>query len=315
MGKAEVIESTSGLNVILHPLVIINVSDHSTRTRIQAISKKTEKKWSAAEKTGTAVYGALLGTQEGRTVEIHTSFEVCTVMVDKQLRIDVDFVREKSEQYAQVFPKYELLGWYTCGKTVLDEHKALHQQAMECLNDNPLFVLVDHEPDRRDRELPVFIYEGILGMRDDRPSLTFANLTYKVESEESERISVDHIAHMGHDQASSGQSSLVAHGAHLYNAVKMLQMRIQVVYNYLKEANRKGGALAQEHQLLRAINSLCNRLPTMDSEKFSDAYANDFNDAQLIVYLSALTKCANQLNDTVDRFNFAYEKSRRRAFF
>jgi COP9 signalosome complex subunit 6 len=49
--------------VALHPLVIMNISEHWTRVRAQ-LGKSSQ------------VYGALLGRQKGRNIELCTSFEI-----------------------------------------------------------------------------------------------------------------------------------------------------------------------------------------------------------------------------------------------
>ena len=49
--------------VALHPLVIMNISEHWTRVRAQLGQS-------------TKVYGALLGRQKGRNIELCTSFEM-----------------------------------------------------------------------------------------------------------------------------------------------------------------------------------------------------------------------------------------------
>ena len=56
--------ATSGLTFKLHPLVILNISDHHTRVK--------------AQRNGMAmrVLGCVLGIQTGRTVEIFNSFEL-----------------------------------------------------------------------------------------------------------------------------------------------------------------------------------------------------------------------------------------------
>ena len=61
--------ASSSLNMTLHPLVVINVSDHFTRARAQS-----------GGKAGTRVFGALLGEQKGRNVEIANSFEMKMVV-------------------------------------------------------------------------------------------------------------------------------------------------------------------------------------------------------------------------------------------
>ena len=60
-------DATSSTNMTLHPLVVINVADHFTRARAQS-----------GGQPGTRVFGALLGEQVGRHVEIANSFEVKT---------------------------------------------------------------------------------------------------------------------------------------------------------------------------------------------------------------------------------------------
>ena len=78
---------TSGLLFSLHPLVLINVSDHHTRVKAQA--------------NGVAprLLGGLLGTQVGRTVEITNSFELLTEGGgDSPRTIDLAFLQKKCAQ-------------------------------------------------------------------------------------------------------------------------------------------------------------------------------------------------------------------------
>ena len=56
--------STSGLTFKLHPLVILNISDHHTRVKAQGNGMALR------------VLGCVLGIQTGRTVEIFNSFEL-----------------------------------------------------------------------------------------------------------------------------------------------------------------------------------------------------------------------------------------------
>lgn len=76
----------STLNVVLHPLVVINISDHWTRTRVQNHVENPR------------VIGALLGTQNGRNVEIFNSFEIVYDVVSGKVQIDGKYLAKKSEQ-------------------------------------------------------------------------------------------------------------------------------------------------------------------------------------------------------------------------
>lgn len=71
------------LNVLLHPLVIINVSDHYTRAKVSSASP-------------ARVMGALLGIQKNRDVEIFNSFEL---IPDTNAWTAIDgYLRVKQEQ-------------------------------------------------------------------------------------------------------------------------------------------------------------------------------------------------------------------------
>ncbi|CAG0900014.1 unnamed protein product, partial [Cyprideis torosa] len=73
--------------VQLHPLVIMNISDHWTRIKAQEGSSKQ-------------VLGVILGTQQGRNLEIENSFELATLEVEDQLVLDLDYLNAKEVRSA-----------------------------------------------------------------------------------------------------------------------------------------------------------------------------------------------------------------------
>jgi COP9 signalosome complex subunit 6 len=81
----------------LHPLVLMNISDHLTRSRL--LHGETAH-----------IVGALMGSQEGRTIQLTNSHEVPLESSD---RIDKEFFIKKQALYKQVFPELEFQGWYT----------------------------------------------------------------------------------------------------------------------------------------------------------------------------------------------------------
>lgn len=81
---------TGSVSISLHPLVILNISEHWTRLTAQV---------------GNTVptLGALIGKQKDRTIEIMNSFELSyTVMDDTSLVIDRAYYNSKEEQFKQV---------------------------------------------------------------------------------------------------------------------------------------------------------------------------------------------------------------------
>ena len=179
--------ASSSLNMTLHPLVVINVSDHFTRARAQS-----------GGKAGTRVFGALLGEQKGRNVEIANSFEMKMVVnAAGAARADLDYLRTRLEQYKKTFPKYDMLGWYSTGAEVQPDDLELHKALCE-VTESLLYMLVDPVQAMApgNRELPILIHESEVHVVADQPMLQFVSVGYKIDSIESERIAVDHVAHI-----------------------------------------------------------------------------------------------------------------------
>lgn len=97
--------SSSGLTFKLHPLVIVNISDHYTRVKTQLNPPpgsvcSTENKASSnnnnnGEAMNPRVYGCVIGVQRGRTVEIFNSFEL---LFDPSTEtLDRSFLEKKQE--------------------------------------------------------------------------------------------------------------------------------------------------------------------------------------------------------------------------
>lgn len=80
---------SGSVSVSLHPLVILNISEHWTRLTAQV---------------GNSVptLGALIGKQKDRTIEIMNSFELYYTMFNNSLVIDMNYYNSKEEQFKQV---------------------------------------------------------------------------------------------------------------------------------------------------------------------------------------------------------------------
>ncbi|KAL6049460.1 COP9 signalosome complex subunit 6 [Balamuthia mandrillaris] len=291
-------ETGSALDILLHPLVIINISDHYTRAKV------------TTEQADPRVIGALMGVQSGRNVEIFNSFELVYNEVEGAVVIDLDYLKRKQEQFETVFKGQDLLGWYSTGKECKPSDIEIHNQFMG-INESPLYLLLDPVASTVSRELPITIFESELRIINDEPTMLFSTVPYKIETVEAERISVDHVAHVtsGHSEG----SQLASHLMGMHNAIKMLHMRIQLLRNFLVATAQ--GKIPKEHGLLRETVALCNLLPAIDTEQFKEEFVKDYNDALLVTYLASITKGSNIINELVDRYNTAYERqSRRRGF-
>jgi COP9 signalosome complex subunit 6 len=285
-------------DILLHPLVIMNISDHYTRSRVGPRTLTGPSK---------RVVGALFGQQQGRRVEIHTTFELVFTEKDGTIIIDTAIMRQKKEQYTAVFPNYEVLGWYMTGDAIFEKDTVAHKELMQ-FNESPLLLVVDCEPGKDARSLGAYVYETSVEVtKDSGVSYSFQRVGYNIESEESERIGIQNVTQI--DSDNSGRSALMPHCATLSVAVTMLQSRVQIVTAYLRAV--QAGEIPPDHQLLRRLSSLCNKLPCADSAGFDGTFSTEYQDVELITYLGLLSKGSSTLNDVIDRYRFAFEKSRR----
>mmetsp|Transcript_20652 Transcript_20652/g.25044 ORF Transcript_20652/g.25044 Transcript_20652/m.25044 type:complete len:170 (-) Transcript_20652:11-520(-) len=156
--------------VYLHPLVILNISDHFTRSLSFDRNRKNRK-----------VYGALFGVQSGLTAHIYDSFELIYDPANNAL--DMDHLNTKRNQYSQVFPDYELLGWYATGQDPSEADMIFHKKICE-VNESPLFLMFDPNVSAGTKELPVSLYESVLHMINEVPTMIFVLIDYKIETAE-----------------------------------------------------------------------------------------------------------------------------------
>lgn len=76
--------SDSGLQAVLHPLVLLTISDYITRHTLR-------------DQPGPVI-GALIGQQNGREVTIEHAFECATLPKDGEVVVDADWFEQRLGQ-------------------------------------------------------------------------------------------------------------------------------------------------------------------------------------------------------------------------
>ncbi|KAI1470777.1 uncharacterized protein F4812DRAFT_418942 [Daldinia caldariorum] len=194
--------SDSGLQAVLHPLVLLTISDYITRHTLRA-------------QKGPVV-GALIGQQNGREVTIEHAFECATIVENGDVILEPDWFEQRLDQMKTIHksPQLDLVGWYTVlpksGPT--PSILPIHNWILSQHNDSPL--LLGFHPEEAVQQaagskLPLTIYESNYEvdepkaeqgedkeMRDGDPplKLKFRELPYSVETGEAEMISMDFVA-------------------------------------------------------------------------------------------------------------------------
>ncbi|CAO2630251.1 COP9 signalosome complex subunit 6 [Lemmus lemmus] len=281
---------TGSVSVALHPLVILNISDHWIRMRSQ-------------EGRPVQVIGALIGKQEGRNIEVMNSFELLSHTVEEKIIIDKEYYYTKEEQFKQVFKELEFLGWYTTGGPPDPSDIHVHKQVYR-LNQVHLFLVrVALSPSVL--QLPVSVFESVIDIINGEATMLFAELTYTLATEEAERIGVDHVARM--TATGSGENSTVAeHLIAQHSAIKMLHSRVKLILEYVKAS--EAGEVPFNHEILREAYALCHCLPVLSTDKFKTDFYDQCNDVGLMAYLGTITKTCNTMNQFVNKFNVLYDR-------
>lgn len=243
-----------GSNISLHPLPILNISEHLVRTRLQSHDEQL------------TVYGVLLGTQQGRDVEIQNSFEIQldpSTSTSSAPTINHAFLKSRQAQYKQVFPTLDLLGWYTIGDVPTPQDLEVHKQLL-AYNETPILVQLDQtvssfENAEANGELPIRVYESVVELVRGETTQFFVPAAYKIETGEAERIAVDHASKAGAESGGDHQSTMLAGMQAQHSAISKLNDRIRQVLAYLQAV--KAGSAAWDHQALRQIQTVVANLP------------------------------------------------------
>lgn len=172
-------------------------------------------------------------------------------------------------------------------------------------NDSPLYLLCGVKFDQHIKELPLFIYDTSIVVKNDVDVVVWSSNNYNIETDESERISVDHVNHLEKSDSSTS-SKIVPHLSRFYNAVEMLSQRTQVILKYLNAV--KSGKAKMDYQLLREIKALANKIPALDTLGFSKDFENEFNESLLVAYLTSMTKGTVQLDELLKKYGVCYEQ-------
>ncbi|KAI1299309.1 COP9 signalosome complex subunit 6 [Halotydeus destructor] len=279
------------VSIALHPLVIMNVSEHWTRLRAQ--EGKPQK-----------IIGALIGKQKGRQIEVMNSFELLFHDVDSIIVIDTDYYKQKEGQFKQVFPDLDFLGWYTAGEAPTESDIKVHKQMCE-INESPIFLKL--APTSGQAKLPITVYESVIDLVNGEATLLFVQVEYNLVTEEAERIGLDHMAHLSSQATGESATSVVAdHLRCQLNAVKMLRDRVRLIRDYVKDT--QNGSISWNHEVIRDTYNLSHRLPVISSNTFKEEFFTQCNDVALNTYLGMLTKGTNTMNQFVSKFNVLYDR-------
>jgi COP9 signalosome complex subunit 6 len=311
--------------VLLHPLVILNISDHWTRSQVLG----------GGEASGRTV-GALLGTQDGTTMALHTSFVVpWQAGEDGGGRPDWGYLTEKLGWQKQVYEQYELLGWYSAGPFDLSIDAQHHRTLMglECMGDiNPLYFTIDVNLQQTEAvlSLPIKLFQApplplpqqqqqqqqqqqlettSQGLLRSVPAPRLHPVNFIIETEEAERVAVDEIA-KATKRAHSSSSTMTSHLHTIDNALAYLGSHLDVLLDLL---TRAAALPTVDPAWLRRIAGLVALLP--HGPAATPAASTDFHyeyfSTLLVSLMHTLTQALTSLNSSHTILDQVFTESRR----
>ncbi|KAI9793660.1 MAG: hypothetical protein M1816_007555 [Peltula sp. TS41687] len=209
-------KSSDGLHALLHPLVLLSISDYITRHNLRRLPGP--------------IVGALLGRQNGREISLEHAFDIkLTVEQEDEVRSDRVWFDERLQQFKDVHKSQpvDLVGWFTIAPASgpRPEHLPIHRQILNTYNESA--VLLAFHPDliteglTAGGKLPLTIYETVeeatsanvgqgpqegsqqleLERDANSRSLRFREIAFTLETGEAERICVDFVARGGGNAA------------------------------------------------------------------------------------------------------------------
>lgn len=195
----------TSLNVQLHPLVLLTISDYITRHTLR-------------QQKGPIV-GAIIGQQNGRNFTLEHAFECKLADSGSDVTLDADWFTAQLEMYKEVHkaPALDLVALFTLGPVDGPQpaHLPVLKQVQTLTSSDSIMLLMFH-PELVDNlqggKLPITLYESVEEMEADTLHVRFRELQFEVETGDAEMIGVDFVA-KGGGNATAVRKAEVASGA------------------------------------------------------------------------------------------------------
>eukprot|EP00388_Colpodella_angusta_P002873 GDKJ01010144.1.p7 GENE.GDKJ01010144.1~~GDKJ01010144.1.p7 ORF type:complete len:324 (+),score=77.80 GDKJ01010144.1:33-974(+) len=277
----------ANLQVVVHPLVLLNVVDHYKR------SASGNKR----------VVGTLLGEVEGNEIHVTNSF---AVPFDEDVKdptvsfIDHNYLEHMLRMFKKVSPKERVVGWYSTGPKIrpadLDIHELYRRYCPQ-----PAYVIIDVEP--QENQLPTEAYLSVEQPASHRLfAKTFIHVPSSVGAYEAEEVGVEHLLR---DIRNSQTTTLTSSVSEKLIALQTLAKRLREIVSYLDDVLLD--KLSVHHPILFNLQELFNKLPDLNDNEMVKAFTVETNDTMLSVYLGCVLRALLAIHNLVDN-NLAYKQ-------
>ncbi|KAJ1975083.1 hypothetical protein H4R35_003314 [Dimargaris xerosporica] len=249
--------------------------------------------------------GALLGYHDGRVYHIHTACELKIspgTSSNEQggsamtgVAWDVNALTRRKEQMAQIFPQYEIVGWYGMGAEPTPDDKVLHQQIAAMLSSDTELLLLLLDPQQMapgHETMPIQLWEAVAAT--DASPAAFISVPYVVESTKDERIATRQLVQGAHTDSTIPGAQTMQYLQEQQNAAQILQARLQTIQRYINSV--QAGELPADPGILHQISGLCSNYPAATQSDQQTSTTTARATAHQISYLGTLSNAISQLD-------------------
>jgi len=269
--------------VVVHPLVLLSVTDHHARS----ISRGSNKR----------VVGVLLGQDNGKTVNVANSFGLPFEEDEKDSKtwfLDHNYIEGMWEMFKKGNARERMIGWYHTGPKLRASDQEINDLFKRFIA-RPVMVIVDVRP--QTVGIPTDAYFAVEEIKDDGTETrkTFLHVPSAIDAEEAEEIGVEHLLR---DIKDSTTTTLSTRVAEQLASLRGLQSRLTDIRNYLQDVAR--GKTPVNHQIVYNLQDALNLLPDLNDSALTQSFSSTTNDELLVVYLSSLMRAVIALHALVD---------------
>ncbi|KAF9496700.1 Mov34-domain-containing protein [Pleurotus eryngii] len=279
----EQLTSLASTTIIVHPLVLLSVTDHHARAVPRSSSKR--------------IIGVLLGQDNGKTINVANSYGIPFEEDEKDSKtwfLDHNYIESMYELFKKVNARERMIGWYHSGPKLRASDQEINELFKRYIA-RPVMVIVDVRP--QTVGIPTDAYFAVEEIKDDGTETrkTFLHVPSAIEAEEAEEIGVEHLLR---DIKDSTTTTLSTRVSEQLSSLRGLQSRLGDVQKYLVDV--ASGSMPVNHQIVYYLQDILNLLPDLSDPTLTSSVTTNTNDQLLVVYLSSLLRAVIALHALVD---------------
>jgi len=273
----------SSLEVVVHPLVLLSVTDHYNR-----VAKDTRKR----------VVGVLLGSRTKNRADVTNSFAVPfeeDLSNPKVWFLDHNFLETMFWMFKKVNTREEILGFYSSGPRIKENDLKINTLFERFCSAPPVFVIIDVRPNVVG--IPTTAYQAVDEVQGDGKEMkrVFKHISCVIEAEEAEEVGVEHLLRDINDPTTSNLALRISQKK---SGLDGLLGRLQEIRQYLEKV--VAGKMPINNQISYNLQNILNLLPNLNVEELVKSMLVKTNDMHLVLYIGSLIRAIIALHDLLN---------------